>query len=62
MHEIPIQCIIKDMDCIQSTYNQIKKDKNETTIFIHGYLGGRDTIPVPYIRSGTNNLINSSNT
>ncbi|KAG5320122.1 LIPH Lipase, partial [Pseudoatta argentina] len=34
-----IQCTIEDTDCIQNTYNQMKKDKTETTVFIHGYQG-----------------------
>ncbi|XP_018306315.1 pancreatic triacylglycerol lipase isoform X2 [Mycetomoellerius zeteki] len=32
-----IQCVIDDTDCIQNAHNQMKKDKIETTVFIHGH-------------------------
>ncbi|KYN37949.1 Pancreatic triacylglycerol lipase [Trachymyrmex septentrionalis] len=40
-----IQCVIKDTDCIQNTYNQMKKDKTETTVYIQGYQENTKVIP-----------------
>ncbi|XP_011052769.1 PREDICTED: lipase member H-like [Acromyrmex echinatior] len=39
-----IQCTIEDTDCIQNTYNQMKKDKTETTVFIHGHHRNNKTL------------------
>lgn len=43
------------MDCIHNAYNQVKKDKDETTIFVHGYLQSRNNTPAIDLVSGTDN-------
>ncbi|XP_011686541.1 PREDICTED: pancreatic triacylglycerol lipase-like [Wasmannia auropunctata] len=50
-NEPSIQCMIEDTDCIQSAYNQVKKDKNETTVFFHGYRNNINVIPTSDIIS-----------
>lgn len=49
-----ITCLIEDIDCIQNAHNQVKRNKHETTIYIHGYRGIKDTTSVPDIISGIN--------
>ncbi|KAL6264029.1 hypothetical protein P5V15_004111 [Pogonomyrmex californicus] len=44
------ECNIHDTNCIEYAYNQIRKNKS-ITVLAHGYLGGRNTLPTPYVIS-----------
>lgn len=48
---------MEDIDCIQNIYDEIKKDKHETTVYIHGYRADKNTISAAYIVSGIDNKI-----
>lgn len=49
---ISIECVIQDIDCIHTTYKEINTNKNDTTVFIHGYQGNKESLPVQYMVSG----------
>lgn len=42
-------CLIQDVDCIENAYNQLSTNKDETTVYIHGFQGSKKSLSLQKI-------------